>query len=237
MKESRKNKDIIHSLNVAIEGIIDTIRTERNMKFHFFCAVLLILIGMFLGASRMELIVLSISVMFVIVTELLNTAIETFVDMISPGYSPLAKRAKDIGAGAVFLAATNSVFVGYLVFHNKINDKFGKFFQLLKGSYANVMVFILIFIVIIVIFLKVVFKKGRPLKGGIPSGHSALGGALFMGIFFLTDDLRVFYLALCLLVLVLQSRVEGRIHTVTETIIGAILGMGITYIFLSLLNI
>lgn len=235
--KKKDRQDIVQSFNVAIEGIIETIRTERNMKFHSFCAVLVVILIVFLGASRMELMILATSVAFVLVAELLNTAIESFVDLVSPQYNILAKRAKDVGAGAVFLAATNAVITGYLVFHNKISDKFGQFFVLLKESYLNIMVFILVFIVVLVIGIKSFFKKGTPLRGGIPSGHSALGGALFMGIFFLTDDKRVFYLSLFLLVLVLQSRVEGKIHTVFETIVGVILGMGITYIFLSLLKI
>lgn len=233
----KKKQDIIQSFNVAIEGIIETIRTERNMKFHSFCAVVVVMLTVFLGVSRMELIALVTSVSFVLVAELLNTGIESFVDLVSPEYNPFAKRAKDVGAGAVFIAATNSVVVGYLIFHNKISVQFGQFFVLLKESYSNIMVFIIVFILLLVIGLKSYFNRGTPLRGGIPSGHSALGGALFMGIFFLTDDKRIFYLSLFLLILVLQSRVEGKIHTVLETIIGVILGMGITYIFLSLLNI
>ncbi|MGL4358345.1 diacylglycerol kinase [Cetobacterium sp.] len=236
MKKGTK-QDITQSFNVAIEGIIETIRTERNMKFHAFCTILVLMISIFLGVSRMELIVLSISMSLVLAAELLNTAIESFVDLVSPDYNLLAKRAKDVGAGAVFIAATNALIVGYLVFHKRIAGEFASFFDLLKESYANVIVFLLIFLVILVISIKSFFKKGTPLRGGIPSGHSALGGALFVGIFFLTDDVRIFYLSLFLLILVLQSRVEGKIHTVLETIIGAVLGMGVTYIFLSILKI
>lgn len=236
MKKGTK-QDITQSFNVAIEGIIETIRTERNMKFHAFCTILVLMISIFLGVSRMELIVLSISMSLVLAAELLNTAIESFVDLVSPDYNLLAKRAKDVGAGAVFIAATNALIVGYLVFHKRIAGEFASFFDLLKESYANVIVFLLIFLVILVISIKSFFKKGTPLRGGIPSGHSALGGALFVGIFFLTDDVRIFYLSLFLLILVLQSRVEGKIHTVLETIIGAVLGMGVTYLFLSILKI
>ncbi|MGL4628568.1 MAG: diacylglycerol kinase [Cetobacterium sp.] len=236
MKKGTK-QDITQSFNVAIEGIIETIRTERNMKFHAFCTILVLMISIFLGVSRMELIVLSISMSLVLAAELLNTAIESFVDLVSPDYNLLAKRAKDVGAGAVFIAATNALIVGYLVFHKRIAGEFASFFDLLKESYANVIVFLLIFLVILVISIKSFFKKGTPLRGGIPSGHSALGGALFVGIFFLTDDVRIFYLSLFLLILVLQSRVEGKIHTVLETIIGAVLGMGVTYLFLSVLKI
>ncbi|MGL5088256.1 MAG: diacylglycerol kinase [Cetobacterium sp.] len=236
MKKQTK-QDITQSFNVAIEGIIETIRTERNMKFHSFCTILVLMLSVFLGVSRMELIVLSISMSLVLAAELLNTGIESFVDLVSPDYNLFAKRAKDVGAGAVFIAATNAIIVGYLVFHKRISGEFASFFDLLKESYANVIIFIMIFLVVLVISIKSFFKKGTPLRGGIPSGHSALGGALFTGIFFLTNDVRIFYLSLFLLILVLQSRVEGKIHTVLETIIGAALGMGVTYLFLSLLKI
>ena len=237
MKDKGTKQDITQSFNVAIEGIIETIRTERNMKFHAFCTILVLMISIFLGVSRMELIVLSISMALVLSAELLNTAIESFVDLVSPEYNILAKRAKDVGAGAVFIAASNALIVGYLVFHKRIAGEFSNFFDLLKESYANVLIFIIIFIVVLVIGIKSFFKKGTPLRGGIPSGHSALGGALFMGIFFLTHDVRVFYLSLFLLVLVLQSRVEGKIHTVLETIIGVEIGKGVTYLFLSLVKL
>lgn len=237
MMDKKTRQDIVQSFNVAIEGIIETIRTERNMKFHAFCTISVLMFSIFLGVDRMELILLSLSITFVLVAELLNTAIETLVDMISPGYSPMAKRAKDIAAGAVFLAATNAMIVGYLIFHKRIAFQFGNFFNLLKQSYANIIVFITIIVVVLVIVIKSIFKKGSPLKGGIPSGHSALAGALFTGIFFLTKDERVFYLSLFLLILVLQSRVEGKIHTVFETIVGALLGIGVAYLLLSLMRV
>ncbi len=234
--KDKKNQDIIQSFNVAIEGIIETIRTERNMKFHMFCAVLVLMVAVVLGVTRFEMILLSFAMVLVISAELLNTAIESVVDLISPSYNIYAKRAKDVAAGAVFLTALNALFTVYLIFKGKILRELSFLFRNLKNSYANLTFFILILIVVVVIILKVYFKKGTPLRGGIPSGHSALAGALFMGIFFLTDNAKIFYLAMFLFILVLQSRVEGKIHTVLETVIGAILGMGISYLFLTLIN-
>lgn len=232
-----KNKDVIDSFNVAIEGIIESIRSERNMKFHFFCAIIVAILVIFLGIGRIELMILLLSISLVIVMELINTAIECCVDLASPKYHILAKKAKDVAAGAVFLSAINAVVVGYLIFHTRLSKEFQTIFYFLKNSYANTMIFIIILLLSVVIFLKVLFKRGTPLRGGIPSGHSALGGALFVGIFHLTDDMRIFYLSLFLLILVLQSRVEGKIHTVFETIVGAILGMVMTHIFLTLLSL
>lgn len=237
MKEKKNRQDVVQSFNVAIEGIIETIKTERNMKFHAFCMVIVGIVTMSLGVTRMELIDLAISMSFVMFAELVNTAIEAVVDMVSPEYNLLAKRAKDIAAGAVFLAATNAMVVGYLIFHNRITFRLGAFFDSLKNSYTNVIIFTLVLVTVLVIAIKALFKKGTPLRGGIPSGHSALAGALFVGIFFITNDKRVFYLSFLLVVMVIQSRIEGKIHTVLETILGVILGMGITYLFLTFLKL
>lgn len=234
MKEN-KNRDIMQSFNVAIEGIIETIRTERNMKIHMFCVILIVAVAVILGVTRVEMMFLSISLVMVLGSELLNTAVESVVDLMSPSYNIYAKRAKDVAAGAVFLTSLNALFVVYLIFRKRISKELILLFGNLKSSYADLTLFIVILITVVVIAIKSYFRKGTPLRGGIPSGHSALAGALFMGIFILTDDPKVFYLALVLFMLVLQSRVEGKIHTVMETIIGAILGMGISYIFLTLL--
>lgn len=237
MKEKKNRQDVVQSFNVAIEGIIETIKTERNMKFHAFCMVVVVIITMSLGVTRMELIDLALSMSFVMFAELINTAIEAVVDMVSPEYNLLAKKAKDIAAGAVFLAATNAMIVGYLIFHNRITFRMGAFFDSLKNSYTNVIIFTLVLVTVLVIGIKALFNKGTPLRGGIPSGHSALAGALFVGIFFLTNDKKIFYLSFLLVVMVIQSRIEGKIHTVLETILGVILGMGITYLFLTFLKL
>lgn len=80
------------------------------------------------------------------------------------------------------------------------------------------------------------FKRGTPLRGGMPSGHSALATSIFTIITFLTDNPKIFFLTFILVVLVMHSRIEGKIHTLFETIMGGLLGWIVTYIILLIIN-
>jgi hypothetical protein len=88
-------------------------------------AVLVAAIGF--GASKLELAVLLLAITFVLVAELVNTAVEAVVDVASTSFDPLAKIAKDIAAGAVLVAALNAVAVGYLVFSGEVATRSSRF--------------------------------------------------------------------------------------------------------------
>lgn len=235
-KITGKDYDIVDSFNYAIDGIFEAIRTERHMKFHSFITIVAIMVALFSDISRQEVLALAISIALVWVAELFNSAVEAVVDLVTDQYHPLAKRAKDIAAGATLVTGINALIVGYIIFENKIEFYLRTNFLALKESLQNTLVLILVIVVVVVIVIKKYFKKGTPLRGGLPSGHSALGGAAFTSITFLTDNTKVFYLSFILLVLVLQSRVEGKIHTVIETILGALLGSGIAYITMKIIG-
>ena len=100
----------------AIRGILDTYRSERNFKIHFICSLLVVVLGFWvrLSAADWRWIVGCIALVFSL--ELLNTAIEAVVDLVSPEYHPLAKKAKDAAAGAVLIGTIFSGIVGALVF-------------------------------------------------------------------------------------------------------------------------
>ncbi|MGL4307934.1 diacylglycerol kinase [Cetobacterium sp. SF1] len=236
MGRDGKKYNVIDSFNVAIEGIIEGIRSERHMKFHLFCTVIIIILSIFLDINRYEMMAVSISAALVLMAELLNTAVESAIDMMCKSYNPLAKRAKDVAAGGVLITSINALVVGYLVFGKRFTREMSEGFISLKNSYQHTMVLIFAIVTILVIGIKAIFKKGTPLKGGIPSGHSALAGAMFVGIFYLTDNSKIFFLSFLMLLLILQSRVEGKIHTVLETILGALLGMAVAYVFLAILG-
>lgn len=108
----------------AIRGIMETYRSERNFKIHLGCAVLTIALGIWirLSASDWRWIVLCITLVFVL--ELLNTAIEAMVNLLSPAYHPLAKKAKDAAAGAVLIGAIFAGIVGALIFLPKLGVYF-----------------------------------------------------------------------------------------------------------------
>ena len=95
----------IDSANFAIEGILHAASTEKHMRWHFISALLLLLSVLFLRVTPLEFALLTVSVCFVLFAELVNTAIEAVVDLVSPGYHPLAKTAKDVAAGSVLVSA------------------------------------------------------------------------------------------------------------------------------------
>ena len=156
--------------------------------------------------------------------------------MVTQDYHPLAKKAKDIAAGAVLVTSLNALLVGYIVFEKKVTFHFRNAFYIFKNSYQHTAVLIFGIIVILVICIKLTFKRGTPLRGGLPSGHSALAASIFTIITFLTNNPKVFFLTLILVVLVMHSRIEGKIHTLFETIMGGLLGWGVTYLILLMLN-
>ena len=142
---------IIQSFNYAIEGVIHVLRTQRNMRIHFAIAVAVLVIGVAAGVSRVELIVLLLSITFVLVSEMINTAIEGTIDAATTSFDPMAKLAKDIAAGAVLISAVNAVAVGYLVFAGKAADKSADVLDKLRDAPAQVTVIALVLTVILVI--------------------------------------------------------------------------------------
>lgn len=109
-------KKIIKSFKYAIEGIYIGIKEERNMKIHLTIMALVIIFGIMLKISKIEWIICIILFGLVISLELVNTAIENTVDLITLEKIPKAKIAKDTAAGAVLIAAIVSIIVGIMIF-------------------------------------------------------------------------------------------------------------------------
>lgn len=110
----------LKSLGHASDGLTYTLRTQRNMQIHFAVALLVMIFCLLLDVSRAEIILVFFAIVLVIAAELLNTAIESVVDLATGEYHRLAKIAKDTTAAAVLLTALHAVIVGLLVFHDKL---------------------------------------------------------------------------------------------------------------------
>ena len=119
MKKDSK-KSIVKSFKYAIEGICTGIKEERNMKIHITIMILVIIFGIMLKISKIEWIICIILFGFVISLELVNTAIESTVDLITIEKHPQAKIAKDVAAGSVLIAAITSIIIGLIIFIPKI---------------------------------------------------------------------------------------------------------------------
>jgi len=89
----------IDSVNCAIDGILWASRTQKHLRYHFLAALVLLIAVLFLRVTALEFTLLAVSVCFVLFAELLNTAVEAVVDLVTTEYHPLAKIAKDVAAG------------------------------------------------------------------------------------------------------------------------------------------
>lgn len=115
-----KSKKIINSFKYAIQGVLASFKTERNMKIHTCIMILVIIAGILFKINKYEWIICVICFAIVISGELFNTAIETVVDMVMPYKNEKAKLAKDVSAGAVLVLAMGAAIVGLIIFVPKI---------------------------------------------------------------------------------------------------------------------
>ena len=228
-KERARDKRLVDSFNFAIDGMISALQNEKHMKVHILAAIVIVILAILINASKVEILIISLSVSFVI-----NTAVEALVDLISPERHPLAKLAKDVAAGAVLIAAINALCVGYLLFYDKLLDIFDGTNKLhvIAGRKGNISILILILVAILVIVLKSFFQKGTPLEGGMPSGHSAIAFSAFGILLFMTSDVRILILGFFMAALVAQSRVKSGIHSIREVLAGGLLGFSVSFIIL-----
>lgn len=120
MTNNWKNQNFLKAFLNALNGIMHTIKNERNIRIQLFFGIAAIVLGGLLKISLLEWVILIITISIVIITELINTAIENTVDLITSEYNEKAKIAKDVAAGAVLVTAINSIIVGTAIFGTKI---------------------------------------------------------------------------------------------------------------------
>ncbi len=228
----RRPPSIIESFNFAIEGIIHVLRTQRNMRIHFAAGFVVLVTALVFDVSRLELIALLIAIVFVLIAEMINTAVEAAVDVASTSFDPMAKLAKDIGAGAVLIAAINAIAVGYLVFSAQVADESSRLLDTLSEAPAELTLVALVMTTAVVIALKALSGRGTPLRGGWPSGHAAVAFAGWMAVTLVLDDTEhrflVSSLSLIMALLVAQTRIEAGVHTTLEVAAGGALGALVT---------
>src|SRR5207237_6979835 len=123
-----------------------------------------------------------------LVADMSNAAGEGTRDAATTAADPMAKLAKDIAAGAVLIASVNAVAVGYLVFAGKAANKTARVLDKLRDAPAEITVSALVITVLIVIATKAWTGRGTPLRGGLPSGHAALGFAGWMAATYIAND-------------------------------------------------
>ena len=121
-KKQKGLKKFVNSFTYPIKGLKYAYRNEQNLAFDVGIALIVVIAGFLFKVSINEWAMLALTIGMVISLELVNTAIEAVVDLVTEEYHPLAKVAKDTSAAAVFICAIASVIVGLIIFLPKVID-------------------------------------------------------------------------------------------------------------------
>jgi diacylglycerol kinase (ATP) len=218
---------IVASFRYAVDGILDVFRTQKHMRFHFVTVVAVLLAALFFGLDQPSMLVLLFTISMVLVAEMFNTAIEAVVDLITQTYHPLAKFAKDAAAGAVLIATSTAVLIGFLLFIQKQPGGLGELRPEEPGFIFEAGV-VGVVLLVLVIIIKARGRTGKLLRGGIISGHAVVGFFLAATILFVSKSAFTAILGLIMALLIAQSRVQSKIHSLQEVTTGAVVAMLVT---------
>lgn len=204
------------------------------MRIHFGVATAVLIASLILGVGKVQFMILLFAVALVMASELLNTAIETAIDITTTTYDPLARIAKDAAAAAVLVSSIVAVVIGYLIFFSRLNRASLAAVTRVRQSPIHLTVIALFLVIIVVIGAKAYTRTGTFLRGGWPSGHAALAGSLFTAIALISGSQLLATLALIMALLVFESRMEAKFHTYTQIISGALIGVLVTALIFQL---
>jgi diacylglycerol kinase (ATP) len=117
-------KGLIKSFGYALEGLLTAVKTERNIKIHLVAAVLVIILGLYLGLSAIHWCLAAFAIGFVLVSELFNTSVERLCNAVANGkQSQSIKVVKDVSAAAVFISALTALVIGIFVLFIPLVEK------------------------------------------------------------------------------------------------------------------
>jgi diacylglycerol kinase (ATP) len=228
VRPEKGQQGVALSFNHAYRGLIYAVRTQRNMRFHVIASAVVLVLSLLVGVSKLELAMLVLVIMAVFVAELLNTALEFAVDLVTREYHPLAKLAKDVSAGAVLVTSIAALAVGYLVLSDNLGPFSLEMLERVRRWPGHLTLVALVLVAIAVLLGKALTRAPNSFLGGMPSGHAAVSFAGWVAASFVAADGRfaglVSLITLLMALLVCQSRVESGIHTPYEVAAGALLG-------------
>lgn len=230
---------LFESFNYAVEGIIHVLRTQRNLRIHVVIAIVVLAAAVALGVDRFELVALLLAIAFVLVAEMVNSAIEGAIDVSTTSFDPNAKLAKDIAAGAVLIASITAVAIGYLVFAHAAAHRTARLLDRVRDAPAEITLVALVIVTLVVIGTKALTGRGTPLRGGLPSGHAAVAFAGWTAATYVSGDEHRFLvssLTFLMALLVAQTRVEAGVHSALEVVYGGALGALVTLIAFQVLT-
>lgn len=238
-KPLKGQQGVGRSFEHAYRGVISAVRTQRNMRFHVFAAVGVLIVSLLVGVSELEMAVLVLTILVVFVTEMFNTAMEFVVDLVTTEYHPLAKLAKDVSAGAVLVSSIGALLVGYLVLADDLGPLSMETLNSIRRWPGHLTLVSLGIVVLVVVLGKALTRSPNSFYGGMPSGHAAVAFAGWVAASFIAAEGRyaglVSLISLLMALLVCQSRVESGIHSFYQVTVGAAIGALLTVSIFQLL--
>ncbi len=111
-----RSHSIWRSMGFAFDGLRYAFRSQRSLRIESIIAGFIVVIGFALNISRLEWVIVIISIFFIIGLELVNTALEAVVDLVSPEFHPVAKVAKDVASAAVLTSGVGGLVAGLVIF-------------------------------------------------------------------------------------------------------------------------
>lgn len=220
----------IKSANDAIEGILHAAKTQRNIRYHLYAAIVILMTAFVLGVRKTDFVLLVTLAILVISIEMINTAVEIITDILFKEYDPRAKAIKDTAAGAVLVTALGAILIGYTLLFEPTRDFFYKGLVIAKRSEPDIAIVALVVVLILVVITKSLFGKGEPLRGGMPSGHSAVAFSIWIAVTIMTESFMASIFVLIMAVFIAHSRVAVGIHRPREVMLGAMLGIIVTFL-------
>jgi diacylglycerol kinase (ATP) len=222
-------RGLTESVNNAVDGIIYAFRTENNLKIHFAISLMVLVFCLLVDLEPSQLLCVFFLIALVIVSEMFNTALEALVNLQTLSHHPLAKIAKDVAAGGVFVACLTSLVGAYLLFWEPTKKllwgpRAKVLYQRIAEHYTHGVIVLLTIILVAVMIGKAMGQKGSFTRGGLVSGHAAVAFGASTAILVITRNPIATVLAFAMALLVAQSRVEANIHRWIEVVTGALLG-------------
>ena len=226
----------IKSTNHAIEGILHAAKTQRHMRYHFYTAILILIVSFSIGISWAEVVILITLSIIVLSVEMLNSALETITDILFREYDEKAKRIKDMAAGAVLITAIGAAVIGFVILFEPVKNFFYNGLNIAKHAKSDVALVSLIVVLIMVVLTKSFFGKGQPLRGGMPSGHAAISFSMWVAVTMISESFVPSLLVFIMAVVIAQSRVSTGAHKPLEVVVGALLGITVTFMLFKIFS-
>ncbi len=218
----------MRSFRYAYEGLQYSLSTQRNMKFHFLVSFIVLVSALVFHLSRIEILFLMLSITLVILSELINTAIEKTVDLAMPKHHPVAKIAKDVAAASVLIAAIFAVSVAMVVFFAPLDRLIRQLHRQANPVTAEAVWIFIVLVLMAVIVVQTRFTQTGGVRAIRPSIVAALAFSVSTSIAMLVQSTLAVLMAYALSALIVVILYDKTERTMRSLVLSSLAGVLIT---------